>query len=759
MSSLSSTGCWRVKAVTIIVILGLLYLAKNALLDEAVTIPTTGGEGPRPSEGENKVLLSKSADDLTTQGPDPEGKTTPTGKEVPSDKDRLYPNTTQTLSMVQETQRERKGGRIRRIVSLPDHKSETIAVNCPSSICDSSNCIIVFPVFSVYSTWELYPENQYSWFRVAPEGVRMVLNTIEEMPPELWCSTIERFEALIRKEVKCTVRKPDYRIPNLGDTACTVTGPNSKTNVPSTPLKQSGGEVDSSKKALITPYKQTKTNSAVSLMLDYAHERNVSNCWLCQNMPESMHSPMFSPIPFTKADYGLVNWNDIASRISDEAGDCYTPSYPIDSEKPLQYKGLVSLIVDTVNKDYLPDGFKRLTFLKLIYMKKYVNLAFEYRFQLALAQTNCSANFTSPTCTMQPHTPALLVEALVTVVPWFGSRTVDSVEVKIHDCTQPIPLGKPPTRDCSVYVPPIVVHEWKNVSICFQNAVGSHTSPDVGHSDCNAIVRVHIARIPLPQRVYLVCGDRAYGCVPYDVFYGICYLAYLIPLIRKVEATEIAAILPSLHRNSRSITQGQQIASLFLPWYGIYVTQQEIVALSKVVEHHLNVSNTAMLAEHKELQEVRTVALQNRMALDLLLAAQGGTCKVIGSECCSFISDATPEVMDMAHDTARGIKELHETHGFTFGELSGTFGSWGAGLVKFVVTVSVFILVVLILVICLITVVKLAIRRVAKTALQAPQRLVGHSTVQDTILMYNAELPDPWVSIVISDPWVPPFND
>ena len=119
---------------------------------------------------------------------------------------------------------------------------------------------------------------------------------------------------------------------------------------------------------------------------------------------------------------------------------------PIDSEQPLQYEGLVSLIVDTVNTNYLPDGFKRLMFLKLIYVKKYINLAFEYRFQLALAQTNCSANSTSPTCKKQPHTLSLLVEALVTVVPWFGSRTVDSVEVKIHDCTQPIPLGKPPTQ-------------------------------------------------------------------------------------------------------------------------------------------------------------------------------------------------------------------------------------------------------------------------------------------------------------------------
>ena len=102
---------------------------------------------------------------------------------------------------------------------------------------------------------------------------------------------------------------------------------------------------------------------------------------------------------------------------------------------------------------------------------------------------------------------------------------------------------------------------------------------------------------------------------------------------------------------------------------------------------------------------------------------------------------------------------MHETHGFTFGDLSGTLGSWGAGLVTFVVTVAVFILVVLILVTCLITVVKLAIRRVAKTALQAPQRLVGYSTVDDTLLMYDAELPDPWVSIAVPVPWVPPFSD
>ncbi|KAI9542683.1 hypothetical protein NQZ68_017694 [Dissostichus eleginoides] len=130
----------------------------------------------------------------------------------------------------------------------------------------------------------------------------------------------------------------------------------------------------------------------------------------------------------------------------------------------------------------------------------------------------------------------------------------------------------------------VVVHEWKNVSICFQSGGGFFPSHDVGHGDCNTVVK---------------------NSPPKET-------------------------------------------------------------LSKIVENHLNVSNTAMLAEHKELQEVRTVALQNRIALDLLLAAQGGT---------------------------------------------------------------------------------------RKAALQAPQRLVGYSTDDDTVMIYDAELPDPWVPAVVSEPW------
>ncbi|KAI9536073.1 hypothetical protein NQZ68_037038 [Dissostichus eleginoides] len=51
MPSVSSTGrwggsgYWRVKGVLILLVLGLVYLAKETLLDEAEAFPTPGGEG------------------------------------------------------------------------------------------------------------------------------------------------------------------------------------------------------------------------------------------------------------------------------------------------------------------------------------------------------------------------------------------------------------------------------------------------------------------------------------------------------------------------------------------------------------------------------------------------------------------------------------------------------------------------------------------------------------------------------------------
>lgn len=132
-------------------------------------------------------------------------------------------------------------------------------------------------------------------------------------------------------------------------------------------------------------------------------------------------------------------------------------------------------------------------------------------------------------------------------------------------------------------------------------------SEDLGYSSCNTTVAVSLKQQPLPARVYLVCGDQAYaGCLlpclscPYDK-------------ISRKEGTGFSTWMVEADERDLHDTETSRT-----PSYGVYVSQKEVMVLSKVLENHLDASSTAMLSEHKELQEVKAVALQNRMALDLL---------------------------------------------------------------------------------------------------------------------------------------------
>uniref|UniRef100_A0A673ACK4 ERVV2 protein n=1 Tax=Sphaeramia orbicularis TaxID=375764 RepID=A0A673ACK4_9TELE len=42
-----------------------------------------------------------------------------------------------------------------------------------------------------------------------------------------------------------------------------------------------------------------------------------------------------------------------------------------------------------------------------------------------------------------------------------------------------------------------------------------------------------------------------------------------------------------------------------------------------------------------EIKALKNVALQNRAALDYMLASSGGVCHIIGQECCTFIPDVS----------------------------------------------------------------------------------------------------------------------
>ena len=67
-------------------------------------------------------------------------------------------------------------------------------------------------------------------------------------------------------------------------------------------------------------------------------------------------------------------------------------------------------------------------------------------------------------------------------------------------------------------------------------------------------------------------------------------------------------------------------------------------ALTDFTQQALQDSQKAISALNAEQAQIRKVVLQNRLALDILTAAQGGTCAIIHTQCCTYTRDRSTNV-------------------------------------------------------------------------------------------------------------------
>ncbi len=84
-----------------------------------------------------------------------------------------------------------------------------------------------------------------------------------------------------------------------------------------------------------------------------------------------------------------------------------------------------------------------------------------------------------------------------------------------------------------------------------------------------------------------------------------------------------------------------------------------------------NIKDT--LASHKMM------ILQNRVALDYILATQGGACTIIGPECCTGLMDPTENLNKIQQDILGLSEKLHqmtEDNSSWFGNLLGKPWLW-----------------------------------------------------------------------------------
>ncbi|NXQ92676.1 ERVV2 protein, partial [Nyctibius grandis] len=88
-------------------------------------------------------------------------------------------------------------------------------------------------------------------------------------------------------------------------------------------------------------------------------------------------------------------------------------------------------------------------------------------------------------------------------------------------------------------------------------------------------------------------------------------------------------------------------ARWFVPWLGVSELEKAIVNLSATMELATNATIDAIQAQQLEIRSVSKLALQNRLALDMLYS-KGEVCAVINQSCCTYVNQDQRIETDLA---------------------------------------------------------------------------------------------------------------
>nr|AEX32768.1 envelope protein syncytin-Car1 [Nandinia binotata] len=147
-----------------------------------------------------------------------------------------------------------------------------------------------------------------------------------------------------------------------------------------------------------------------------------------------------------------------------------------------------------------------------------------------------------------------------------------------------------------------------------------------------------------------------------------------------------------LHRWTRSVFHWyDHLLSIFVPQVGIEDIIWHIEALTKYTTQALNDSMRGLSLLNSEVALMRKAVLQNRMALDILTAAQGGTCATPKTECCVYIPENSANVSEILADMHTQLEAMSDASPSLNDWISSWFGgsiwSWWKKFLLLAVTV------------------------------------------------------------------------
>ena len=119
----------------------------------------------------------------------------------------------------------------------------------------------------------------------------------------------------------------------------------------------------------------------------------------------------------------------------------------------------------------------------------------------------------------------------------------------------------------------------------------------------------------------------------------------------------------------------------------------KVEALTNFTKQALLDRTKAIQALKEEQIQMRKAVIHNRMALDILTAAQGGTCAIIKVECCVYIPDLPGNVSTALDDKKNQVKAMsNENIPFWTSVLSCVKGDWWKTIFTTVVVVLIVLL-------------------------------------------------------------------
>uniref|UniRef100_UPI00358E847C endogenous retrovirus group V member 2 Env polyprotein-like isoform X2 n=1 Tax=Myxine glutinosa TaxID=7769 RepID=UPI00358E847C len=176
------------------------------------------------------------------------------------------------------------------------------------------------------------------------------------------------------------------------------------------------------------------------------------------------------------------------------------------------------------------------------------------------------------------------------------------------------------------------------------------------------------------------------------------------------------------------------VGMVVFPFYGTWKAGYELWQMALAIEILANKTASGLTKLTSELAATRTMALQNRIALDMLLAEKGATCAVIGTDCCTYIPDNSGDVYNIADTIRQEGARYDYVKGGAFAWLENTFGGVAAKILQYLFVELVVILAIVLVVACLKTLVTVGLNKITNNTMivhEAPHAEINEATNEE----------------------------